>query len=193
ASYERVWTTTLSIRVGGAGISQSLRDWIDTGLMTFFFFVIGLEARRELDLGELRDRRRVTLPVVAGLGGMLVPVLIYLAFNAGRASQHGWGTAMSTDTAFALGLLSLVGSACPAPRGGREPAADRFRLFREQRTGDLARSARAALRTAVSPNERLQTLWHPWTSYVIVPLFALANAGVHLSGGFLGRAYSSPL
>src|SRR5947209_5711270 len=113
ASYERVWTTTLSIRVGGAGISQSLRDWIDAGLMTFFFFVIGLEARRELDLGELRDRRRVTLPVVAGLGGMLVPVLIYLAFNAGRASQHGWGTAMSTDTAFALGLLSLVGSGFP--------------------------------------------------------------------------------
>jgi Na+/H+ antiporter NhaA len=285
SSYERVWTTTLSIRVGGSGVSQTLRDWIDTGLMSFFFFVIGLEARRELDLGELRDRRRVTLPVVAGLGGMVVPVLIYLAFNAGRGSGHGWGTAMSTDTAFALGLLALVGSgfpqrlraylltvavvddvaallviaiaysgsvsvvpllaglglfgcilliraadihfgpiyflfgtavwvaffkagvdpvvaglmggvialAYPAQRGDLERATDLFRLFREQPTGDLARSARSALRTAVSPNERLQTLWHPWSSYVIVPLFALANAGVHLSGGFLARAYSSPV
>jgi Na+/H+ antiporter NhaA len=285
ASYERVWTTTLSIRVGGAGISQSLRDWIDTGLMSFFFFVVGLEARRELDLGELRDRRRVTLPVVAGLGGMLVPVLIYLAFNGGKASQHGWGTAMSTDTAFALGLLALVGSgfpqrlraylltvavvddvaallviavaysghvsvtplliglalfgvilliraadihfgpvyflvgtavwisffksgvdpvvaglmggvialAYPAQRTDLERATDLFRVFREQPTGDLQRSARAALRAAVSPNERLQALWHPWTSYVVVPLFALANAGVHLSGGFLGQAYSSAI
>src|SRR5690349_11029762 len=113
ASYERVWTTTLSISVGGSGISQSLQGWINTGLMAFFFFVIGLEARREFDLGELRDRRRVTLPVLAGLGGMLVPVLIYLAFNAGKPSAHGWGTAMSTDTAFALGLLALVGSGLP--------------------------------------------------------------------------------
>jgi Na+/H+ antiporter NhaA len=285
SSYERVWTTTLSIKVGGAGISQTLRDWIDTGLMSLFFFVIGLEARRELDLGELRDRRRVTLPVVAGLGGMLVPVLIYLAFNAGKASQHGWGTAMSTDTAFVLGLLALVGSgfpqrlraylltvavvddvaallviaiaysgtvsvtpllvglalfgiilviraadihygpiyflvgtavwvaffksgvdpvvaglmggvialAYPAQRTDLERATDLFRVFREQPTGEFQRSARAALRAAVSPNERLQALWHPWTSYVIVPLFALANAGVNIGGGFLGHAYSAPV
>jgi Na+/H+ antiporter NhaA len=283
ASYERVWTTTLSIKIGDAGISQSLRGWINTGLMAFFFFVIGLEARRELDLGELRDRRRVTLPVVAGLGGMLVPILIYLAFNAGKSSAHGWGTAMSTDTAFALGLLALVGSsfptrlraylltvsvvddvaallviaivystnvsitpllvgigffgvilliraadihfgplyflvgtavwvsfykagvdpvvaglmggvialAYPAQRTDLERATDLVRLFREQPTGDLQRSARSALRAAVSPNERLQALWHPWTSYAIVPLFALANAGVHLSGNFLSKAFSS--
>src|SRR4029077_11742484 len=110
ASYERVWNTTLSITVGGDGISQSLRGWINTGLMAFFFFVIGLEARRELDLGELRDRRRVTLPVVAGLGGMLVPILIYLAFNAGKSSAPGWGRALSPSPACALGLLALVGS-----------------------------------------------------------------------------------
>jgi Na+/H+ antiporter NhaA len=285
ASYERVWNTTLSIRVGGDGISQSLRGWINTGLMAFFFFVIGLEARREFDLGELRDRRRVTLPVLAGLGGMFVPVLIYLAFNAGKPSAHGWGAAMSTDTAFALGLLALVGSgmpsrlraylltvavvddivallviaivyssnvaigpllvglgifgcillvrasdihfgpvyfllgtgvwvafykagvdpvvaglmggvialAYPAQRSDLEQASDVFRLFREQPTGELAQSARGALRTAVSPNERLQTLWHPWTSYVIVPLFALANTGVHLSAAFLAAAYASPV
>jgi Na+/H+ antiporter NhaA len=283
ASYARVWTTTLSIRVGNAGISQDLRGWIDTGLMALFFFVIGLEARREFDLGELRERRRVALPLVAGLGGMLVPVAIFLALNAGRGSSHGWGTAMSTDTAFALGLLALVGTglpdrlraylltvavvddviallviaiaysgsisvtallvgiglfgcilairaagvhfgpiyflfgtavwvalykagvdpvvaglmggvialAYPAQRSDLERASDLFRLFREQPTGDLARTARGALRTAVSPNERLQTLWHPWTSYAIVPLFALANAGVHLSAGFLAHAYTS--
>jgi Na+/H+ antiporter NhaA len=113
ASYERVWTTTLSIRIGGAGVSQDLRGWIDTGLMALFFFVIGLEARREFDLGELRERRRVALPLLAGLGGMIVPVAIYLVINAGSGSIHGWGTAMSTDTAFALGLLALVGPGLP--------------------------------------------------------------------------------
>jgi Na+/H+ antiporter NhaA len=284
-SYERVWTTTLSMRIGGAGVSQDLRGWIDTGLMALFFFVIGLEARREFDLGELRERRRVALPLLAGVGGMVVPIAIYLAINAGHGSTHGWGAAMSTDTAFALGLLALVGPgfpdrlraylltvavvddivallviaiaysgdvsmtalligiglfgcilliraagihfgpvyfvfgtavwvaffkagvdpvvaglmggvialAYPAQRSDLERASDLFRLFREQPTGDLARTARGALRSAVSPNERLQTLWHPWTSYVIVPLFALANSGVHLSMGFLGHAYTSPV
>jgi Na+/H+ antiporter NhaA len=284
-SYERVWTTTLSIRIGGGGVSQDLRGWIDTGLMALFFFVIGLEARREFDLGELRERRRVALPLLAGVGGMVVPIAIYLAINAGHGSTHGWGAAMSTDTAFALGLLALVGPgfpdrlraylltvavvddivallviaiaysgnvsmtalligiglfgcilliraagihfgpvyfvlgtavwvaffkagvdpvvaglmggvialAYPAQRSDLERASDLFRLFREQPTGDLAQTARGALRTAVSPNERLQTLWHPWTSYVIVPLFALANSGVQLSMGFLGKAYTSPV
>jgi Na+/H+ antiporter NhaA len=283
ASYERVWSTTLSIRVGGSSLSLDLRGWINSGLMAFFFFVIGLEARREFDLGELRERRRVALPLLAGVGGMVVPVGIYLALNAGHGSAHGWGTAMSTDTAFALGLLALVGSglpdrlraflltvavvddivallviaiaysdsisvvallvaigmfgcilviravdihfgpvyflfgaavwialyesgvdpvvagllggvialAYPAQRSDLERASDLFRLFREQPTGDLARTARSAVRLAVSPNERLQTLWHPWTSYAIVPLFALANAGVHLSGSFLAHAYTS--
>ena len=113
ASYHDVWSTHLSIRVGGSGISQTLRGWIDSGLMAFFFFVIGLEARREFDLGELRERRRVALPVLAGLGGMVVPILIYVAINAGHPSIRGWGAAMSTDTAFALGLLALVGPAFP--------------------------------------------------------------------------------
>ena len=285
ASYERVWTTVLSITIGGSGVSQDLRAWVNSGLMTFFFFVIGLEARREFDLGELRDRRRLVLPVVAGIGGMVVPVLIFLAFNAGRSSSHGWGTAMSTDTAFALGMLALVGRrfpdslrafiltvavaddllalvviviaysssvhavplaigllvfvvvlivrsrrvrngavyavlgatawvaflksgvdpvvvglamglatiAYPAARGDLERATDLFRLFREQPTSELAQSARAGLRSAVSPNERLQQLYHPFTSYVIVPLFALANAGIVINGGFLSKAYTSPI
>jgi len=108
ASYESVWTTTLSVRLGGAGVSLDLRQWVNEGLMALFFFVVGLEARREFDLGELRERRRIALPVLAALGGMAVPVAIYLAFNAGHPSAHGWGAAMSTDTAFALGVLALV-------------------------------------------------------------------------------------
>jgi Na+/H+ antiporter NhaA len=284
-SYRSAWSTELTIRVGGDAIAMNLREWVNSGLMTFFFFVVGLEARREFDMGELRERRRVTLPLVAGLGGMAVPVVIYLAVNAGHGSAHGWGTAMSTDTAFALGMLTLVGPrfperlrsfmltvvvvddvaaliviatfyagdvwmaalgvagcvlvlilavraagvhvglvyaglgavlwvallksgidpilaglvmglltyAYPAQRTDLERASDLFRLFREQPTPELARSAQAGLQSAISPNERLQQLYHPWTSYVIVPLFALANAGIAISGGFLGHAFTSPI
>ena len=285
SSYESVWGTRLSIHVGGAGISQDLRGWVNSGLMTFFFFVVGLEVRREFDVGELRERRRLALPVLAGLGGMLVPIAIYLAFNGGRGSAHGWGVAMSTDTAFALGMLALVGPrfpdrlrgfmltvvvvddvlallviafaysgavalgplliaagvfglvlvahaagvrhglvyfllaaiawvalfesgvdpvvlglaiglitwASPAGRSELERATDLFRSFREQPTPELARSARVGLRAAVSPNARLMSLYHPWTSYAIVPLFALVNVGIAIDGSFLSRAYASPI
>src|SRR5207248_3640979 len=94
-SYERVWRTTLSIRIGHTGVSHDLRYWLNSGLMTFFFFVVGLEARREFGMGELRERRRVTLPLAAGLGGMLVPVAVFVTVNAGSGSAHGWGVAMS--------------------------------------------------------------------------------------------------
>ena len=113
SSYNRLWSSELAIAVGDHGISLDLREWVNAGLMAFFFFVVGLEARREFDMGELRERRRVALPALAGLGGILVPVAIYLAFNAGQDSAHGWGTAMSTDTAFALGMLALVGPHFP--------------------------------------------------------------------------------
>jgi Na+/H+ antiporter NhaA len=284
-SYESLWTTKLSVDVGGSGISLELREWVNSGLMTFFFFVIGLEARREFDLGDLRDRRRFALPLLAGGGGMLVAVSIYLALNAGRPSAHGWGAAMSTDTAFALGLLALVGPrfpdrlrafllttsvvddlvalvviavvystsvdyadigiaaaiyavvlvlrtirlrlgvvyfalgaaawiplqksgvdpvviglamgvlpfAYPVQRETLERATEVFREFREQPTAQLARSAAAQLRLSTSVNERLQQLYHPWTSYVVVPLFALANAGIVIDGHLLGRAFTSPI
>ena len=283
SSYNSLWRTKLSIDVGDAGVSLDLRHWVNSGLMTFFFFVVGLEARREIDLGELRERRRFALPLLAGIGGMAGAVAIYLAFNAGRSSAHGWGIAMSTDTAFALGLLAIVGPRFPdrlrafiltvvvvddivaliviatvytealrfvpllvavgffaavlvlravpvrsglvyfglaagawvgllksgvepivvglamgllvyarlAPRSTLERATERFREFREQPTADLARAAGVELRSATSPNERLQQLFHPWTSYLIVPVFALANAGIALDGGFLAQAFSS--
>ena len=285
SSYESVWGTELSIQVGDSGISQSLREWINTGLMTFFFFVVGLEVRREFDVGELRERRRLTLPALAAVAGMAVPVAIYLAFNAGGDAATGWGVAMSTDTAFALGMLALVGPrfpdrlrafmltiividdviallviagaysedvtsgplllavgifalvllaraarihhglvylllgvaawlalydsgvdpvvlglamglialAHPAGRGELERATELFRGFREQPTPELASSVRTGLRSAVSPNARLLHLFHPWTSYVVVPLFALANIGIPLDADFLSDAWSSPL
>jgi len=283
SSYNSLWSTVLSIRIGDAGVALDLRGWVNSGLMTFFFFVVGLEARREFDLGELRERRRVALPFLAGIGGMAVAVAFYLAINAGRPSAHGWGIAMSTDTAFALGMLALVGPrfpdrlrafmltvvvvddivalvviatvysgsvrmtplfvalaiyavilllhrarlrpgpiclalavaawvallkarvepvviglavgvlpfAYPASRTTLERATERFREFREQPTAELARSASAELRAATSANERWQQLFHPWTSYVIVPLFALANAGIAINGSFLSRGLTS--
>jgi Na+/H+ antiporter NhaA len=253
--------------------------------MTFFFLVVGLEAKRELDMGELRQRQRLAAPVIAAIGGMIVPIAIYLAFNAGTSSAHGWGAAMSTDTAFALGALALltpraatrlrvflltlaifddlgallviavaythhislvalavaiglflvllalryappwrrpvavgvgvamwiamfksgldpvivglavglVTSAYPPSREDLERATMLARLFREQPTPELAREAQLGVLSAISPNERLQHALHPWTSYVIVPLFALANAGIHVTGRLLGDAVSSPI
>jgi Na+/H+ antiporter NhaA len=285
SGYAAAWRTDLSVRIGAAGVAADLREWVNSGLMAFFFLVAGLEARREFDMGELRVRRRLALPLVVGLGGMVLPIAIYLALNAGQGSAGGWGAAMSTDTAFALGMLALVGAgvpdrvrtylltfsivddvagiviialvysghidlaalvtglailgavvvarglrlrngaaylllgvaawvaffksgvdpvvvglvmgllalAYPASRVELEQASESFRLFREQPTPELARDARESLRTAISPNDRLQQLFHPWTSYLIVPLFALANAGITVSGSFLARAYTSPV
>ena len=113
SSYETVWGTELAVRVGGSGVSMSLVGWVNSGLMTFFFFVVGLEARRELDMGELRERRRVVLPLTAGIVGMTLAVLLFLVVNAGEPSARGWGVAMSTDTAFALGMLALIGPRFP--------------------------------------------------------------------------------
>jgi Na+/H+ antiporter NhaA len=284
-SYETVWTTKLSIQLSGADVSLDLRHWINEGLMTLFFLVVGLEAKRELDLGELRERRRLTIPVVAALGGAAAAVAVFLAFNAGESSAHGWGAAMSTDTAFALGIVALlargaarlrvfvltlavvddlvallviaiaytdelslvplgvavglfallvllryapfewrrqaalivgvgvwvallksgidpvvsglavglVTSAYPPPRTELERVIELTRSFREQPTPELARTAQRGVASAISANERLQYGLHPWTSFVIVPLFALANAGIHIDGGLLADAVSSPI
>ncbi len=284
-SYESFWTTKLSFQLGQWNLSMDLRHWVNQGLMTFFFLVVGLEAKREIDVGELRDRRRLAPPLVAALGGMTLPILIFLAFNAGGSGAHGWGAAMSTDTAFALGVLALVApggtrlrvslltfavfddliallviatvysehlsvvpllvaaglfgvmyalryapgtwrrpaaavlgvaawvalnesgidpviaglgvglvtSAYPPQRSDLEQVVELTRSFREQPTPELARSAQLSVASAISPNERLQYRLHPWTSYVIVPLFALANAGIHVTGSLLGRAVSSPI
>lgn len=284
-TYESVWRTELSIHVGSTGIAADFRTWVNEGLMTLFFLVVGLEAKRQLDLGELRERSRLAVPVFGAIGGITVPILIYLAFNAGRAGGHGWGAAMSSDTAFALAAVALVTprtatrirvflltlavaddlaalvviatvytthvsvlalsiaialfgalvalryapfgrtaisvglavgiwiamfksgidpvisglaiglgtSAYPPTRDDLERATALTREFREQPTPELARSAQQSLQSAISPNERLQYELHPWTSYVIVPLFALANAGIHMTSTLLSDAASSPI
>ena len=113
SSYDRVWATRLVVAVGGWSLTLSLHEFVNSGLMALFFLVVGLEARREWDQGELRIRSRLTLPIVVGLSGMIVPISIYLIANAGRPSAHAWGTTMATDTAFALGALALVGRRLP--------------------------------------------------------------------------------
>jgi Na+/H+ antiporter NhaA len=113
AGYAGTWHTVLMIRSGTRSLADTWQGWVNSGLMAFFFLVAGLEVRREFDLGELRERRRLALPVAVAVGGMVVPVAIYLAINAGRSSVAGWGAAMSTDTAFALGALALVGRGVP--------------------------------------------------------------------------------
>jgi Na+/H+ antiporter NhaA len=284
-SYHRLWSTPLSVGLGALGLSLDLAHWVNDGLMTLFFLVIGLEVRREFDRGELRERRRAALPLIAGLGGMAVPVLLFLALSPGGEAGRGWAMVMATDTAFALGVLALAGRRfplrlriflltlvvvddvgaisiialaysdavqpawlllaggalvgmallrrrgieSPAPywmlgvaawlctlKGGVHPtvagvavglstsaypprrvdlqrASGLARAFREQPSAALASEAARRITRSLSPNERLQHALHPWTSFVVVPLFALANAGIELSGDVLARAFSSPL
>ena len=285
ASYEALWATEMSLEIGSAGLSMDLEHWVNDGLMALFFFVIGLEVRREISVGELTDRRRATIPLVAGIGGMLVPAVIYLALNPTGPASAGWGIVIGTDTAFLLGALAVVGprfstqlriflltltviddivavsvigivysddfrpmpllvaalclaaiawmsrhgmwraspfvlvglvlwlaiveaglhasiagmlggllvAAHEPDRATVETAASGFRAFRQSPLVTVGRSARQQLDQAISVNERLQSALHPWTSYVIVPAFALANAGVDLRDGVLGAALASPV
>jgi Na+/H+ antiporter NhaA len=284
-SYEAVWTTTFSLRIGDMAIAQDLRHWVNDGLMTLYFLVLGLEAKRELAMGQLRDRRRAAVPLAAALGGMALPAAIYLAFNATGPGRDGWGAAISTDTAFALGALALVapastrvrvrlltlavfddlialvviavaynndvsagplvvgigllaalGAVRKLPRAWRPRATlilgvalwvslyeahvdpvvtglaiglvtsvfaprrtelagvvELVRSFREQPTPERARTAQRGMSSAISINDRLGHRLHPWTSFVVVPLFALANAGIHIDGNLLSRGARSPI
>ena len=284
-SYEDLWGTHLSIDLGGMSIDEDLGHWVNEGLMAFFFYLVGLEIRRELSLGELRDRRTAAIPAVAALAGMAVPALLYVAVNAGGEGARGWGIVMATDIAFVLGVVALLGSRCPPGvrvflltlaivddigavvviagfyssgidlvalagaaavlglvvagrqvttwRGpayavagvalwlltyasGVHPtiagvalglvtavhpprretiarAASLGRVFRRDLSAGGGRAAALEVSSAVSPNERFQEVIHPWTSYLVVPLFALANAGVSLDGEALSRAATSPI
>jgi len=284
-TYDRLWHTTLEVMLGGRGLSMSLHHWVNDGLMVVFFFVIGLEVRREFAVGELTDRRRLVVPLVAGVGGMLVPAALYLALNPDGEAAHGWGIVLGTDTAFLLGMLALVGPAVstqlrvflltltviddivavsvigvayteqvelvplavaaaalvgialldrtgvwrsepylllvvvcwlatvgsglhasiagmlagllvPAAeplRSQVEAAASQFRVFRQSPLPGLQRETRDQLTRTISVNERLQESLHVVTSFVVVPVFALANAGVDLRGGVLAEALTSPV
>jgi NhaA family Na+:H+ antiporter len=112
-SYFELWETYLKIELGGLALKESLLHWVNDGLMVIFFFVVGLEIKREVLVGELATPRRAALPLVAALGGMVLPALVYLAFNVGRPGEAGWGIPMATDIAFVLGILTLFGSRVP--------------------------------------------------------------------------------
>lgn len=112
-SYHDLWATRASIDIGSFGLHLDLRHWINDGLMAIFFFVVGLEIKRELVEGELSDKRQAALPALAALGGMVVPALVYLAFTLGTENTHGWGIPMATDIALAVGILGLLGSRVP--------------------------------------------------------------------------------
>ncbi|MXW42653.1 MAG: Na+/H+ antiporter NhaA [Acidimicrobiia bacterium] len=112
-SYFDFWHTHISLSIGNYHFAHDLEHMVQDGLMTVFFFVVGLEIKRELVVGQLRDPRFAALPAVAALGGMVVPALIYLAFNSGGGGQNGWGIPMATDIAFAIGVLSLLGNRIP--------------------------------------------------------------------------------
>lgn len=112
-AYQQVLHTPLGIRIGAWGIDMSLHHWVNDGLMTLFFFVVGLELKRELLVGELADMRQAALPIIAAIGGMVMPALIYLLFNQGTEAARGWGIPMATDIAFAVGALVLLASRVP--------------------------------------------------------------------------------
>ena len=112
-SFEHAWETQVGLQVGSLEFARSLREWINDGLMTLFFFLVALELKRELVLGELNKPRMAALSIAAALGGMIVPAAIYLALQTGQPGQSGWGTVMATDTAFVIGCLALLGSRIP--------------------------------------------------------------------------------
>ena len=111
--FEHAWETQAGFHVGSIEFARSLREWINDGLMTLFFFLVALELKRELILGELKKPRMAALSIAAALGGMIVPAAIYLALQSGQPGQGGWGTVMATDTAFVIGSLALLGSRIP--------------------------------------------------------------------------------
>ena len=249
ASYDRLWSTPLVVHIGGLTIGSDLAFWISSGLMTFFFLVVGLEIKREVTIGELRRPKAVALPAIAAVGGMVVPALLYLAIAHGPAGR-GWGVPIATDIALALGALALAARHAPAAlkpllltlaivddigaivvialfysHGGRPLALVAALLVVAavivlewlhvratvvfiglgvllwvacDQAGihptiagvvmGLLTPVHARPDEEVAPLARTEHLLLPWTSFLIVPLFALSSAGVHLSPATVSAA-----
>jgi Na+:H+ antiporter, NhaA family len=245
--YASFWATHIEIGIGKAAIDESLGHWVNDGLMTLFFFLISLEIKRELVTGELRHPKRAALPIIAALGGIVVPIAIFLAVTGGHDAS-GWGIPMATDAAFAIGVLALLGdrvgegvklflltiavvddvaailviavaytdhlslgwlalaiAGLLAVAGMRALGVRRIlayvplglfvwvATFESGIHATLAGVALALLTPAVPVGGRdvlgeLEHRLHPWVNLAILPLFALANAGVKLGGGELSDA-----
>ncbi|WP_312182959.1 Na+/H+ antiporter NhaA [Arthrobacter sp.] len=284
-SYTEFWETTVELRAGSWGLELTLQEVVNDLLMAVFFFTVGLEVRREFALGELTNRSRAVVPVAGAAAGIALPALVFLLIAGNTEYAHAWGVVISTDTAFLLGALALVGPKFPGrlriflltlavvddvaalsiialvytehlmllplfagfvglaavaasrylPRGrgaayavlaaatwlafyyaGVHPtlagvavalsvpvfaprrheverALELAQTFRQSPNSEYARAAAGSLRESISINERLQSALSPWVSYLILPLFALANAGVKLDGATLSAAVRSPL
>lgn len=285
SGYEAFWETHLTLGLGDLHLDFTLHALVNDALMAIFFFTVGLEVRREFAIGELTSWSRAVVPVVAALFGLAVPALIFVLFTASTGQAHAWGIVISSDTAFLVGALALIGPHAtgrlrvfllalavvddigalsiialvytkdftplplviaavglvgvfltrylPAGRGpvyatlaivvwlsflasGVHPtlagvaiallipvyrpdrrdvehALDLARTFRQSPNTEYARAVANSLRESISINERLQSAWSPYVAYVVLPLFALANAGVRLDGGILAGALVSPL
>ncbi|HEU4480785.1 MAG TPA: Na+/H+ antiporter NhaA [Actinomycetota bacterium] len=284
-TYDSLWSTEMGFRIGSFSVFEDLQHWVNDGLMTIFFFVVGLEIKRELIAGELNDKRKAALPAIAALGGVVVPAIIYALFNSGGIGSSGWGIPMATDIAFAVGLIALLGRRCPPvlkvfllslaivddiiailviaifyagdlqfawlalalvcfvlidvmrrgrvrwtpayvivgfiawlatlesgvhatisgvviglltpalafdPKGATDAIGAAGNLADDPNPSDL-RATIVQAQEVVPVAERLEHLLHPWTSFLIIPIFALANAGVVLNGKILVEAMSSPI
>lgn len=289
-SYAALWSTHAGFQIGDFSLNLTLAQWVDEGLMTLFFFAVGLHVRRELALGELRNPSRAALPIAAAIGGLIVPAAVFLFLSRGQDYASAWGSVISTDTAFAIGMLALIGPrhaprlrlfmlmlavvddigaltviglfytehlnvlalglaalgllaiwllpriggwryyswrmgpyailsvfiwlalqqsgvhptlagvliallipVYPPRRRDIEYAAVFFRNFRQAPTPDTARTVRNAVEFAIPLNQRLTEELTPFVNYAVVPLFALANAGVALTGGSLAATFISGL
>ena len=285
SSYEEFWQTPIEVTIGSFSAQLTLHQLVNDGLMAFFFFIVGLEVKREFTIGELTDRSRAAVPVIAAIAGLILPALIFLMLNANTGQADAWGVVISTDTAFLLGALAIIGPKFPArlrtflltlavvddigalvviavfynhglhvvplaivavlpvllalvrflpagrgpaytvlgfalwlavasagvhptlagvavallipvfppQRNEVERAAELTRAFRESPNTAYARAATRSLRDSISINERLQAAWAPYIDFLVLPIFALANAGVRLDPETLGAAVSSPL
>jgi Na+:H+ antiporter, NhaA family len=260
SAYTRLWSHHVHVHLpfGLHGLDLSLQHWVNDGLMTIFFLVVGLEIKREMTSGHLAGRRAATLPTLAALGGMVVPALAYLAI-AGRTAAHGWGVPMATDIALAVGVLALAGPAVPralrafllglavvddigaivviavfystgvsfgwlAAAGVAVAATALVKAFgghhvvvfvvlgvvawyglHQAGVHPTIAGVAMGLLAPVAPRHRtrdgdgetvvewLEHLLHPWSSFVIVPTFALANAGIHVTGTSLRAAWGSAI
>jgi Na+:H+ antiporter, NhaA family len=251
--YAQFWQQKITLGGGPATISHDLRHWVNDGLMALFFFVIGLEIKRELVVGELRDRRAAALPALAAVGGVAVPAILYVVIVGGGEAARGWGIPMATDIAFAVGILALLGRHASTgaklfllsvaiaddilaigviaifysdrvnpwwlatAAGGLLLAVGLRRIgvaspwgyvpigmlvwFATLESGVHATLAGVALGllTPARPVagrdilEDLERFLHPVSAFLVIPIFALANAGVDLRGGTLGDAFGQPL